>query len=88
MEEEDLGQHRPASPLLRSPLEKKGSRLTPIAAVQGSGNQNKKAAPANYLSKPKKLEIEHWNDAANNKFTFNDLVCQQKNSLKGGAAGR
>lgn len=57
---------------------KRGSRLTPIAAVQGSGNQKKKAAPVNYLSKPKKLEIEHWNDAANNEFTFNDLVCQQK----------
>lgn len=63
---------------------KKVSRITPIAAVQGSGNQNKKAGPANYISKHKKLEIEHWNDAAKNEFTFNDLVCQKKKtSLKG-----
>lgn len=63
MEEEDLGQHGPDSSLVRSPLEK---RRTLIAAVQGSGSQNRKAVPANYLSKPKNLEIEHWHDAAKN----------------------
>lgn len=71
VDEKDFGQYKsdlPGElPFWRLPLER-GAQDTPIAEVLGLESQNKNTPgnSHNCLSVPKKLEIEHWNNAAKN----------------------
>lgn len=82
VEKKDLGKCKPdlsgELPLYRLPLQRE-ARDTPIAEVLGSESQNKNTVAGNShncLSGPKKLEIEHWTNAAKNDLSFS--YCQQK----------